>query len=86
MRPRRATALAFALLAVGVSASSCDGQCDAPVVPQRTVHSMAPKEGAPSPVQFADVEIADIRTGATKPFGSLWKDKPLVVAFLRRLG
>jgi len=44
------------------------------------------KGGRPTPLDFKDTPIIDARTGATKKLGDLWADKPVVVAFLRRLG
>jgi hypothetical protein len=40
----------------------------------------------PNVGQFSAEVITDIRTGEKKTLGEIWKDKPAVLAFLRRLG
>lgn len=69
----------------GVSAEA-DCGCGTDASAETSAPKMAPKSDRPLPIQFKDAEITNARTGDKKTFGDLWSDKPLIVAFLRRLG
>jgi hypothetical protein len=71
--------------ALGVSAGSA-AFFSTSSSPSPSSSSSAAMSGRPSPAQFKDTEIVDIRTGAKKKLGDLWSDRPAVIAFLRRLG